>query len=74
MQCDIHKIPYLTALDLATGNIIWKTSNKSEAETFGSPAIYPKNRKAQIINGCNHAVGCYFEILQYTVFQDTALI
>ena len=62
VQCDIPKTPYLTALDLATGNEIWKTSREGEVETFGSPAIYTKNGKTQIVvNGYKHAGGYDFE-------------
>ena len=62
VECDIPKTPYLTALDLATGNEIWKTSRGNEVETFGTPAIYTKNGKTQIIvNGYRHAGGYDFE-------------
>lgn len=60
--CDIPKTPYLTALDLATGNEIWKTSRGDEVETYGTPAIYTKGGKAQIIvNGYKHAGGYDFQ-------------
>lgn len=60
--CDIPKSPYLTALDLKTGNEIWKTSRGDEVETYGSPAIYTKERKTQIIvNGYRHAGGYDFQ-------------
>lgn len=60
--CDIPKTPYLTALDLATGNEIWKTSRGDEVETYGSPAIYTKDGKTQIIvNGYKHAGGYDFQ-------------
>ncbi|HET6557402.1 MAG TPA: PQQ-binding-like beta-propeller repeat protein [Prolixibacteraceae bacterium] len=60
--CDIPKTPYLTALDLATGNEIWKTSRGDEVETYGTPAIYTKDGKTQVIvNGYKHAGGYDFE-------------
>ena len=62
VQCDIPKTPYLTALDLATGKEIWKTSREGEVETFGTPAIYTKNGKTQVVvNGYKHAGGYDFE-------------
>ncbi len=55
VQCDIPKTPFITAIDLATGNEIWKTSRGDEVETFGTPAIYSKNGKTQVIvNGYKH--------------------
>lgn len=60
--CDIPKTPYLTALDLATGNEIWKTSRGDEVETYGSPSIYTKDGKTQIVvNGYKHAGGYDFQ-------------
>lgn len=60
--CDIPKTPYITSLDLATGNEIWKTSREGEVETYGTPAIFTKNGKTQIVvNGFKHAGGYDFE-------------
>jgi len=60
--CDIPKTPYITSLDLATGNEIWKTSRGDEVETYGTPAIFTKNGKTQIVvNGFKHAGGYNFE-------------
>lgn len=60
--CDIPKTPYLTSLDLATGNEIWKTSRGDEVETYGTPAIFTKNGITQIVvNGFKHAGGYDFE-------------
>lgn len=60
--CDIPKEPYITSLDLETGNVIWKTSREGEVETYGSPAIYTKNGKAQIVvNGFKHSGAYDFE-------------
>jgi len=62
VQCDIPKTPFITSLDLATGNEIWKTSRGDEVETFGTPAIYSENGKTQIIvNGYRHMGGYEFE-------------
>jgi outer membrane protein assembly factor BamB len=62
LQCDIPKAPFITALDLATGNEIWKTSRGDEVETYGTPAIYDRNGSAQIIvNGFKHMGGYNFE-------------
>lgn len=60
--CDIPKRPYLTSLDLATGNEIWRTSREGEVETYGTPAVFEKDGKAQIVvNGFKHAGGYDFE-------------
>jgi len=62
VQCDIPKTPYITALDLATGREIWKTSRGDEVSTWCTPAIYAKEGKAQVIaNGFNHICGYDFE-------------
>ncbi|MBV5312781.1 MAG: PQQ-binding-like beta-propeller repeat protein [Prolixibacteraceae bacterium] len=62
VQCDIPKTPYITSLDLATGNEIWKTSRGDEVETYGTPAVFEKNGKTQIVvNGFKHAGGYDFE-------------
>ncbi len=60
--CDIPKTPYLVSLDLATGNEIWRTSREGEVETYGTPAIFEKDGKTQIVvNGFKHAGGYDFE-------------
>jgi outer membrane protein assembly factor BamB len=62
LQCDIPKKPFITALDLATGNEIWKTSRGDEVETYGTPAIYSGKGFTQIIvNGFKHMGGYDFE-------------
>lgn len=60
--CDIPKTPYITSLDLATGNEIWKTSRGDEVDTYSTPAVFSKNGKTQIVvNGFKHAGGYDFE-------------
>ncbi|MDD2304126.1 MAG: PQQ-binding-like beta-propeller repeat protein [Prolixibacteraceae bacterium] len=62
VQCDIPKTPYITALDLATGREIWKTSRGDEVSTWCTPAIYSKDGRTQVIaNGFNHICGYDFE-------------
>ncbi len=62
VQCDIPKTPYITALDLATGREIWKTSRGDEVSTWCTPAIYSKDGKTQVItNGFNHICGYDFD-------------
>ena len=62
VQCDIPNTPYITALDLATGNEIWKTSRGDEVSTWCTPAIYSKDGKTMVIaNGFNHICGYDFE-------------
>ena len=62
LQCDIPKTPYIISLDLDSGKEIWKTSRGDEVQTYGSPALYIKDEKAQVIvNGYKHAGGYDFE-------------
>lgn len=62
VQCDIPKTPYITALDLATGREIWKTSRGDEVSTWCTPAICANNGNVQVIaNGFNHICGYDFE-------------
>jgi outer membrane protein assembly factor BamB len=62
LQCDIPKTPYLTSLDLATGNEIWKTSRGDEVETYSTPAIFKGKGQTQIVvNGFKHMGGYEFE-------------
>lgn len=62
LQCDIPKTPFITALDLATGNEIWRTSRGDEAQTYCTPGIYSKGGKTMVIaNGYMHICGYEFE-------------
>lgn len=62
LQCDIPKNQFITVLDLATGNEIWRTSRVGEAQTFCTPAIYSKEGTTQVIaNGYMHIAGYDFE-------------
>jgi len=62
VQCDIPNTPYITALDLVTGNEIWKTSRGDEVSTWCTPAIYSKDGKTMVIaNGFNHICGYDFK-------------
>jgi len=58
VQCDIPKTPYITALDLASGREIWKTSRGDEVSTWCTPAIYSKNGQTMVVaNGFTHMCG-----------------
>jgi outer membrane protein assembly factor BamB len=62
LQCDIPKTPFVTALDLTTGNEIWRTSRSTEDQTYCTPAIYTKNGKSQVVvNGYMNMGGYDFE-------------
>jgi len=62
LQCDIPKTPCITALDLATGNEIWKTSRGDEVSTWCTPAIYSPNGLTRVIvNGFTHMCSYDFE-------------
>jgi outer membrane protein assembly factor BamB len=48
----------MVALDIVTGNEIWRTSRGDEVSTWCTPAIYSKNGKTQVIaNGYRHICG-----------------
>jgi outer membrane protein assembly factor BamB len=62
VQCDIPKVPFITALDIETGNEIWRTSREDEVSTWCTPAIYSKDGKTQVIaNGYRQICGYEFE-------------
>ncbi len=62
VQCDIPVSPYITALDLATGNEVWKTSRGDEVQTYGSPAVYSGDGKTIVVaNGFKCMCGYDFE-------------
>jgi outer membrane protein assembly factor BamB len=62
LQCDIPKNPFIAALDIATGNEIWRSSRGDEVSTWCTPAIYSKDGKTQVIaNGYRQICGYDFE-------------
>jgi outer membrane protein assembly factor BamB len=62
LQCDIPKTPFITALDLSTGNEIWRTPRSTEEQTYCTPAIFTKNGKTQVVvNGYMNMGGYDFE-------------
>ncbi|MFC1492561.1 PQQ-binding-like beta-propeller repeat protein [candidate division KSB1 bacterium] len=61
IQCDVQENSFLTALDVKTGNEIWRTP-REDVPTWGTPTVYTKDQKTQIIvNGYRHAGGYDFE-------------
>jgi len=61
VQCDIPKVPFIAALDLATGNEKWRTSRGDEVSTWCTPAIYSKDSLTQVIaNGYRRICGYDF--------------
>ncbi|MFY9152346.1 MAG: PQQ-binding-like beta-propeller repeat protein [Prolixibacteraceae bacterium] len=62
VQCDIPKTPFITALDLASGNEVWRTSRGNEVSTWCTPAVYSRDSKIQVVtNGYTHMCGYDFE-------------
>lgn len=62
VQCDIPEHPYITALDINSGNELWRTSREDEVSTWCTPAIYEKEGKIQVIaNGYRQICGYDFE-------------
>ncbi len=57
IQCDKTTDSYLAAYDIKDGKEIWRTS-RDEVSTWGTPAIYSKGGKTQVIvNGFKHMGG-----------------
>jgi outer membrane protein assembly factor BamB len=61
IQCDKSIDSYLAAFDIADGREIWRTS-RDEVSTWGTPCIYSKDGKTQVIvNGFRHMGGYELE-------------
>jgi len=61
VQCDVQKNSFLAALDLKTGEELWRTS-REEVPTWGTPTIHSKGNQTQIIvNGFKHIGGYDFK-------------
>ena len=57
VQCDVQGQSFLTALDVQTGETIWRTDRK-EVPTWGSPTVDIANGRRQVIcNGWKHIGG-----------------
>ena len=60
VQCDIQGQSFLTVLDAATGNEVWRTL-RDEVPTWGCPTIDERDGRVQIIvNGFKHIGGYDF--------------
>ena len=59
VQCDIQKQSFLTSLDIATGNEVWRTP-RNEVPTWSTPAILEQPGKPTqiVVNGFKH-MGAY---------------
>ena len=58
LQCDVQDQSYVAALDLATGDEIWRT-DRDEDPTWGSPTVDIREGRSQVIlNGYKH-IGAY---------------
>ena len=61
VQADVQKDSFLAAFDVKTGRELWRTP-RADVPTFGTPAIYMSNGRAQIVvNGWKHIGGYDFE-------------
>jgi len=57
VQCDQQQDSFLTAVDIKTGQTVWKTK-REELPSWGTPTIYPgKDRTELITNGANFIRG-----------------
>ena len=58
--CDVQTNSFLTALDLKSGDELWRTP-RSDVPTWGTPAIVTAANRAQIVvNGWHHSAGYEF--------------
>lgn len=58
IQVDVQENSFIAALDVESGETIWKT-DRDEIPTWGSPSIYEGNDRTQIVvNGYKH-IGSY---------------
>jgi len=61
VQCDVLKNSFIAAFDIKTGKEIWRTP-RDEFPTWGTPTVFTKNNKSQIVvNGFKHIGGYDFE-------------
>lgn len=61
IQCDKSINSYLAAFNIEDGKEIWRTS-RDEVSTWGTPALYSKDGKSQVIvNGFKHMGGYELE-------------
>lgn len=57
IQVDVQKDSFVAALDLATGNELWRTP-RQDVPTWSTPAVYAGEGRAQVIvNGWKHIGG-----------------
>lgn len=61
IQCDVQENSFLAALDLETGETIWRTE-RTDVPTWGTPAIDTANGRRQVIvNGYRHIGGYHLD-------------
>ena len=58
VQNDIHGESFVAALDLATGNELWRTG-RDELPSWGTPLVYRDARHAEVILAASKAVVSY---------------
>ena len=57
VQCDQQKGSFLLAVDLKTGQTVWKTE-RDELPSWGTPTVYPGKDRAELVtNGSNFIRG-----------------
>jgi len=57
VQCDTQKEDFVTAINIKTGETVWRTA-REDHPSWGTPAIYPgKNRVELVTNGANFIRG-----------------
>jgi outer membrane protein assembly factor BamB len=56
VQCDQQRGSFVLAVDVKTGETLWKTE-RDELPSWGTPTIYPGKRKELIANGSNYIRG-----------------
>ena len=60
IQVDVQKDSFVAALDVATGNQIWRTP-RNDVPTWSTPAVYANGKNVQVVvNGWKHMGGYDF--------------
>ncbi len=57
VQCDVQENSFVAALEVASGNVVWRTP-RNEVPTWSTPTVDVSNRRRQLIlNGYKHIGG-----------------
>ena len=58
VQCDTQKEDFLLAVDIRTGETVWKTE-RDEFPSWGTPTVYPGSGRAELITNASNFIRGY---------------